>query len=79
MENNKIGTCNKTCKTCEFCFYDNNKEYYICTSGDTELGAGGNRIYDFKKIRSCWYIGYEEYIIQKRIKKIYRKIANSNN
>lgn len=57
---------NKTCKTCEFCHYDENKGYYICTSGDTELGAFGNRIYDFKKARSCWYIGYDEYIKLKK-------------
>ena len=68
MRFNKKITCNKTCKTCEFCYFDNNKGYYICTSGDTELGAGGNRIYDFKKIRSCWCIGYEEYIRLKIIK-----------
>lgn len=57
---------NKNCKTCEFCYFDNKKGYYVCTSGDTELGAGWSRIYDFKKIRSCWHIGYDEYIRQKR-------------
>jgi len=34
---------------------------FICISGDSEIGYG-NKIYDFKKTRSCWHVGYEEYI-----------------
>ena len=64
IENNKI---KKNCLTCEFCFYNKNKDY-ICNSANSELGAYGSKIYDFKKYRSCWYIGYYEYIRLKKIK-----------
>ncbi len=66
----KIDKSNKTCKTCEFFYFDEYKGYYICISVDTELGASGNRIHKFNKIRSCWHIGYDEYIKQKKLNNI---------
>jgi len=63
-----INDCNKTCKSCEFCSIDDNNKH-ICISGESEVYYG-NRIYDFKKTRSCWHVGYNEY---RKIKKLVRK------
>lgn len=66
MEENNSKKYNKVCRTCEFCLF-NDKNQLICGSyeSSSELGYG-NKVYDFKKNRSCWYVGYEEYIRCKR-------------